>query len=212
MSTLVSGMVVSAASLAVLMQFSGAGKPLYRGLIRLVLVSFLLFSISWAGTSFGATFINPNANAGCQIAIAFASAFDQLARITLEEFLFWAMKSDARLSLGVLFPQGVMFLRFVIGGVFVGVQRPQFKPVCTATTLFWPLGIAVLVADAFIVIMLFTRASSAGILSDMQGASRSGKPVKGIVFTTIGLGLWISVSKVDQTPLPENVAYDLCHS
>lgn len=177
----------------VLFHLRGGALSLFRGGLRLVLAGFLLFATLWAVDGFVATFIDRASPSGCQIAVAFASAFDQLARIALEEFLFWAMNSDSRASFGVLFPQAVIFLRFILGGIFVGVQRPQFDPVCVATNLLWPLGVAVLCTDAFIVVAILTRASSVGVFRDMKAANPVGSRSRGLVFTTMALGLWIPV-------------------
>lgn len=176
------------------MYFRGGASSLFRDGPRLVLVFFLASSFLWALTGFIATLVGTNAASGCQVAVAFASAFDQLARILLEEFLFWGMKSDVRVSFGVLFPQAIIVLRFILGGIFVGVQRPQFDPVCVGTTLVLPLGIAVLVADAFIVLMLFVRASSVGTFRDVSEKAPGWPRSRGILLIALGLVVWIAVS------------------
>ncbi|KAG8423578.1 hypothetical protein J3458_000465 [Metarhizium acridum] len=188
------GAVVCASLGTVLFHLRGGALSLFRGGLRLVLAGFLLFASLWAVDGFVATFIDKSSASGCQIAVAFAAAFDQLARIVLEGFLFWAMKSDARATCGVLFPQAVFFLRFIIGGIFVGVQRPQFDPVCVATNLLWPLGVAVLCTDAFIVLTLVTRASSAGVFRDMRAEGPLGSRSRGISLIIMALGLWIPLS------------------
>lgn len=188
-----SGATVCASLGTVLFHLRGGALSLFRGGLRLVLASFLLFASLWAVDGFVATFINQSSPPACQIAVAFAAAFDQLARISLEEFLFWAMKCDTRASFGVLFPQAVIFIRFVLGGIFVGIQRPQFDQVCVATNLLWPLGVAVLCTDAFIVVALVTRASSVGVFSDMKAEGHVGSRSRGIVFTTVAFGVWIPV-------------------
>ncbi|KFG85012.1 hypothetical protein MANI_018519 [Metarhizium anisopliae] len=193
-ATFAFGAVVCASLGTVLFHLRGGALSLFRGDLRLVLAGFLLFASLWAVDGFVATFIDQTSASGCQIAVAFAAAFDQLARIVLEEFLFWAMKSDTRATCGVLFPQAVFFLRFIIGGVFVGVQRPQFDPVCVATNLLWPLGVAVLCTDAFIVLTLVTRASSVGVFRDMRVKGPVGSRSRGIALIMMALGLWIPLS------------------
>ncbi|KAK2603513.1 hypothetical protein QQS21_004282 [Conoideocrella luteorostrata] len=193
-ATFAFGLVVCAALGTVLFHLKGGALSLVRGGLRLVLAGFLIFATLWAVDGFIGTFIDERSSSGCQIAVAFASAFDQLARISLEEYLFWAMKSDIKATFGFLFPQAIIFSRFILGGIFVGVQRPQFAPVCVTTNLLWPLGVGVLVTDAFIVVMLLTRASSVGVFSDMKAEGPVGFRAKGLIFTTIALGLWIPSS------------------
>lgn len=174
----------------------GGASSLIRGGLRLVLAGFLLLVTFWALVGFAGTFVAESSPSACQIAVAFASAFDQLARVALEEYLFWAIKHDLRATLGVLIPQIVIFLRFILGSILVGVQRPQFAPVCVATNLLWPIGVAVAIADAFIVVMLLTRASSVGVFRDAKVNDPVGSRARGLTFTTIALGLWIPVSHV----------------
>lgn len=189
-----SGMVICAAAGTVLFHPRSGTSSLMRGGLRLVLVGFLLFVTLWAINGFIGTFINEGSSAACHIAVAFASAFDQIARITLEGYLFWAIKRDLRATLGVWLTQTVILLRLLLGVVFVGAIRPQFAPVCVAKTLLWQIGVAVALADAVIVIMLLTRASSVGVFRDAKVLGVIGLRAKGLAFTTIALGLWILVS------------------
>ncbi|UNI18231.1 hypothetical protein JDV02_004511 [Purpureocillium takamizusanense] len=191
-STFAFGMVVSAAVGAASLHCASGSSSLFRNGTRLVLIIFLICSSLWASTAFVATLIHPTAAAGCQAAVAVASAFDQLARIMLQEFLFWSMDNDVRASLGILFPQAVIVLRFILGGIFVGVQRPQFQPVCAGTTLVIALGVAVLAADAFIVLMLCIRASSAGIFRDVSEKTADRERSKALVVVTLSLAVWIA--------------------
>jgi hypothetical protein len=177
----------------VIFHLRGGAFSLFRGGLRLVLAGFLLFAFLWGVAGFVATFINQTSSLGCQVAVALAAGFDQMARVTLQEFLFWTMKSDTRAAASVILAQVVIFLRVILGGVFVGVQRPQFAPVCVTTNLLWPLGVAVLCMDTFIVIALLTRASSVGVLYDLKAEGPVRSRSRGIVFTTIGLAAWIPV-------------------
>ncbi|KAG6032568.1 hypothetical protein E4U41_007210 [Claviceps citrina] len=188
------GFVVCAASGTALFHSKGGASSFIRGGLRLILAAFLLLVVLWAVGGFIGAFINKDFPAGCQIAIAFASAFDQIARIALEEYLFWAMKQDLRATLGLWFPQIVIFLRFILGGIFVGGLRPQFAPICVAKNLLWQVGLAASIADSFIVFMLLVRASSVGIFLQMKVDGPIGFRAKGLALTTIALGLWIPLS------------------
>ncbi|KAG6078980.1 hypothetical protein E4U16_001331 [Claviceps sp. LM84 group G4] len=188
------GLVVCAASGTVLFHLRGGASSLVRGGLRLVLAAFLLFVTLWAVNGFVGAFISQDDTAACQITVAFASAFDQIARVTLEEYLFWAMRRDLRATSGLWFTQTIIFLRFVLGGIFVGVHRPHFAPICVATSLVWQIGVAVAVADAAVVFILLTRASSVGLFRDSKAGGAIGLRARGLTFTTVALGLWIPLS------------------
>ncbi|KHN99109.1 uncharacterized protein MAM_02807 [Metarhizium album ARSEF 1941] len=190
----ISGAIVCASLGTVLFHLRGGAPSLFRGGLRLVLAAFLLFASLWAVDGFVATFLDQTSAAGCQVAVTFAAAFDQLARISLEEFLFWVMRSDVPATSGVLFPQTVFFVRFIVGGIFVGVQRPQFNPVCVGTNLLWPLGVVVLCMDALIILGLVTKASSTGVFRDTRAENPLGSRSRAIALTIVVSGLWIVLS------------------
>lgn len=141
---------------------------------------------------------------GCQTAVAFASVFDQLARILLEEFLFWSMNGEIKASVGVLLPQGIFLLRFILAGIFVGVRRPQFKPVCVGTTQAVAVAIVLLVADAAIVVMLLIRAYSAGLFRDMRDKTAAWPRSRSLLFITLALAVWTAVSRPKVPPCPQS--------
>ncbi|PHH87766.1 hypothetical protein CDD83_8434 [Cordyceps sp. RAO-2017] len=187
--------IVAAAAVATsFLYFRGGVSSLLRDGPRLVLIGFLATSFLWALVGFIATFLRRAESSGCQATVAFAAVFDQLARMMLEEFIFWAMKCDLQASLAIILPQVVFLVRFILGGVFVGVQRPQFKPVCVGITISTPLAIVVLVADAVIVVMLLVRASSVGIFRDIQEKTALFARSRALLLVTLGLVIWISMS------------------
>ncbi|KAG5974281.1 hypothetical protein E4U58_003258 [Claviceps cyperi] len=188
------GLVVCAASGTVLFHLRGGASSLVRGGLRLVLAAFLFFVTFWAVNGFVGAFISQDDTAACQITVAFASAFDQIARVTLEEYLFWAMRRDLRATSGLWFTQTIIFLRFVLGGIFVGVHRPHFAPICVATSLVWQIGVAVAAADAAVVFILLIRASSVGLFRDAKAGGAIGLRARGLTFTTVALALWIPLS------------------
>ena len=201
-----SGIVASASFGTAALYLRAGASPPFRDGPRLVLVVFLASAFLWALAGFIATLIDRGAAEGCQVAVAFASAFDQLAKTMLEEFLFWAIKPDIQASLAVLLPQAVIVTRLVLGGVFVGVQRPQFNPVCVGTTLVLGLGVAVLVADAVIVLMLLFRASSVGLFRPLPGNTVERDRSKALVAVTLALPVWIAVSP----PSPADLLASAC--
>lgn len=195
LTTDTSGLVASAGfgTAALYLRAGGTSSP-FRDGPRLALVAFLASAFLWALAGFIATLIDPGASAACQVAIAFAAAFDQLAKTMLEEFLFWSIKAEAEATVGILLPQAVIFIRLVLGAVFVGVQRPQFSPVCVATNLVVGLGVAILVADALIALMLLFRASSVGIFRDLSEKTANRARGRALIVITLALPVWTAVS------------------
>jgi hypothetical protein len=112
----------------------------------------------------------------------------------VEQFLLWGVNGGMKVSKLSLVLQGTLFLRFIIGAVFVGVQRPQFDPVCVASNLVLPIGIVVMVVDVAMVMVLSTKAVLAKNGNDLRPElSRSNT----LILVTAGLGLWTGVSGFD---------------
>ncbi len=143
---------------------------------------------------FAATLIYAPAATSCQVLVAFAAAFDQLARIAIEQFLLLELKAGRRPSTATFLLQAVILLRFILGGVLVGVQRPQFQPVCVGSNLLLPLGIASLATDALFVLIFFLQVASVGLLLRKHRADPGYARVKSLFLTTVSLGVWLSVS------------------
>ncbi|KAI9151802.1 hypothetical protein HJFPF1_09013 [Paramyrothecium foliicola] len=188
------GLLLNAASGAAFLFIKANGRFLFRDGPRLVLAAFLISSSIWAQVSFAAYLIENADLVPCQVAVAFSSGFDQLARVALEQFLLLAIHNHRKRSFLSIFLQIVVFLRFVVGCGFVGVQRPQFKPVCTSTTLLLPLGIVALAVDFFLAILLFGRAISVGLRKEMKSDSSDASRAKGILLIIIGLLIWTATS------------------
>ncbi|KAH8125579.1 hypothetical protein LI328DRAFT_167230 [Trichoderma asperelloides] len=193
-ATFVFGLVVLAASAAIFFFVKANRSPLLRDELRLALVFFLATSTLWGIVEFAATLVPHNATSACQVAISFATVFDQLARFSVEQFLLWGVNGGMKVSKLSLVLQGGLFLRFIIGAIFVGVQRPQFDPVCVATNLILPIGIVVMVVDIAMVMILGTKA----FLAKTSDAIRPElSRTNTLVLVTVGLGIWTALS----TPL-----------
>ena len=189
--------------MAVFLSFKNQGATLFRHALRLVLVIFFSCSGLWALTSFIATLIDTIGSSGlsqCHIAISFASSFDQLARIAFLQFLLWAICPAAKSLLFTLGLQGAIFLRFVLGGVFTGVQRPQFDPSCVARSIVMPLGVAILIVDCIFptvfLIHAITQKPSQNAIGKVVGASpKAGSGSrKSHVLNIAAFGIWTAVS------------------
>ncbi|PON25666.1 hypothetical protein TGAM01_v205551 [Trichoderma gamsii] len=193
-ATFVFGLVVLAASAAIFFFVKANRSPLLRDELRLALVFFLATSTLWGIIEFVATLVPHNVTSACQVAISFATVFDQLARFSVEQFLLWGVNGGMKVSKLSLVLQGGLFLRFILGAVFVGVQRPQFDPVCVATNLILPIGIVVMVVDIAMVMIL-------GIKAFLAKKSDAIRPelsrTNTLILVTVGLGMWTALS----TPL-----------
>lgn len=184
-----------AASGAIYPLTRGNGTPFFRDGPRLVLVSFLATSSIWGLLGFIATLVNTNAASGCQVVVAFAASFDQVARVSVEQFLLWTVIGGNQKLVGTtLILQGVLIIRFVLGAVFVGLQRPQFNPVCVATNLLMPMGIAIVVVDSLLFLVFSTRGVLAGMAQDIQKAGPNSVRSRALLAVTAGFGIWTAVS------------------
>lgn len=197
--------LVAAFSFGVLFNAATAGFVLYiiksRGLalfrdgLRLALVLFLASSALWAGFEFIETVIDTTATSTCQVAVIFSSLFDQLARVSIEQYLIWVVARDGKKKgLAVLVPQLLLVTRLIVGMVFVGETRVQFNPTCVPLSNVVPISIAVIALDAVILATLaiqsLSKGSSKGEQSNGHGTNRS----KSVLLTITGLAIWMGVS------------------
>ena len=190
-----SGAIVNAASAALFLYVKGNGSAIFRDGLRLVLITFLLSSALWAQIDFITTLIDiQTSSSPCQIGIAFATIFDQLARFSVEQYLLWAMNSSvSKFSVGQLIPQVLIWARFVAGAVFVGFTRPQVDTFCVATSSMLPVAIVVIVLDLLIILLLAFRAISTGLIADIQrGKSDAGRS-KMVTLVMLGFTIWTAV-------------------
>lgn len=184
--------MANAASAAFFLFVQATGPPIFKDSLRLVLVIFLFASAFWAIIDFIAT--TTRSTSGCQVAIAFGSAFDQVARTAFEQFLLWGLNRGVRVSLGALIPQACIILRFILGGVYVGFQRSHFKPVCVPSTAVEPLGIAVLIVDALILLFFIIKLMSDGNPGNGAGKVAEPKRSKTFLLAIAAAGFWTAVS------------------
>jgi hypothetical protein len=188
-------MVVNAATGAVFLYLKGHASSLWRDGLRLVLVTFLATSALWAQTDFFTTLISVNSSTGCQVAIVFASIFDQLARVSLQQAIIWAINHHDRVSpTESFFAQGAILVRFVLGGVFVGLQRPQLDSVCLTSTSILPYGFVLLTADFAFTTAILARAISFGLFKDIQNGESGSSRSRAAILIIFGFGTWTGVS------------------
>ncbi|KAM0331706.1 hypothetical protein ACHAQA_003385 [Verticillium albo-atrum] len=188
------GIVFNSASAALFLCIQGQGTKVFRDGLRLVLITFLASSALWAQIDFIATLIDPASPLGCQVAVVFASSFDQIARLALEQYLLWAINSGVKPSPDTFIPQALLFIRLLVGGIFVAFQRPQLLPVCQPSNNMVAIGIAVAATDAVIIAIFILRAFMTGLVQDFQEKRPGFQRAKAVLLLIAGLALWTGAS------------------
>lgn len=188
-----SGIVVNAASAALYLNVRGHGSSVFRDGKRLVLVLFLFSAALWAQIDFITTLIDPTAPQSCQIGIIFTTAFDQLARYSIEQHLLWVI-NDGKASLVQYIFQAVMAGRFILGAVFVGLTKSEFNSACVATTSVFVMGVVVVVVDLLILAGLAARAVGSGLFGKAQERGQESARGKAVIVVLVGLAIWMAVS------------------
>lgn len=191
-----SGIVVNAASAALFLNVKGHGSSIFRDGKRLVLVTFLLSSALWAQIDFITILIDPTAPGSCQIGVVFTTIFDQLARFSIEQQLLWVINDGTRAGPLRYILQALLAARFVLGGVFVGLSKPEFNTVCVPVSSILVVAIATVIVDAIIVAGLAAQAISAGIFGKMQDGGQASSRGKAVVAVLAGLVIWMGVSNL----------------
>ena len=190
--TMGSGILLQAATGALLIYFKGHGSTIFKDGPRLVLVLFLLFAALWAQIDFLNLLILKSSI--CQATLIFSTVFDQLARFLLEQFLLWSVGQGMKLNAGRLILQAILGIRLIAGGILVGFTRPDFAPVCIARTSLKPVAIVVIVLDFVIIGVLLVRSVSLDMFRDMRDSrSTTGDQSKGLVLTIAGFTVWTAV-------------------
>lgn len=153
---------------------------------------FLLFAALWAQVDFLNLLLTKPST--CQATLIFSTAFDQLARFLLEQFLLWSVGQRTKMNAGQIILQAILGLRLIAGGMLVGFTRPDFAPLCIARTSLEPVAIIVLVFDFVIIGVLLIRSASMGMLRDMKDSRSSTRDQsRGLLLTIVGFIVWTAV-------------------
>jgi hypothetical protein len=157
-------------------------------------VLFLLFAALWAQISFINLMIVAEHPTICQATLIFSTAFDQLARFGLEQFVLWSVGQGTKANTGRLILQAILGIRLIMGGILVGFTRPDFAPVCIARTSVEPVAIVVIALDFVITGFLLVRSVSLGMFRDMRDSRSSTRDQsKGLILTITGFTVWTAV-------------------
>jgi hypothetical protein len=187
-----SGIVLQAATGALLVYFRGHGPTILKDGRRLVLVLFLLCAAFWAQVDFlNLMILNSSA---CQATTALSTAFDQLARFSLEQFLFWSLLQRAKLDAGQMILQAILAIRLIAGCTLIGFTRADLSPVCGARNSLKPVAIIVMALDFVIIGFVLVRSATSGMLRDMRDpVSNTRDQSRGLILTVVGLAVWSGV-------------------
>lgn len=173
--------------------FRGKTTSLFKDGQRLALTISLISAALWAGVDFAATAVDPSSPSNCQVATVIASAFDQIARTAFLQFFLWATAAVAKTSVQRIVPQVLLTARFILGAVWVAMQRPQFNPVCVTTTQIVPIAGATIGIDALVLSVCLFRLFAAGGLREQKDDPRSDVKAQAVTFTMAGYGVWLAV-------------------
>jgi hypothetical protein len=154
---------------------------------------FLASSAIWAQVAFLSTVISTSATTTCQVAVIFSSLFDQFARVSIEQYLLWAVAKDGKKGPLAMMPQLLLLVRFVAGMVLVGETRVQFNPTCVPLSNSVPVSITVIALDAVILAILAGQSFSTGAQKDSQSNSQGPNRSKAVLLTITGLAIWMGV-------------------
>ena len=156
---------------------------------------FLLFAALWAQIDFVNMLLPVTSTTGCQVSLIFSTMFDQLARVVMEQFLLWSVGHGTKFTAERLVLQIVLLLRLVAGGLLVGFTRPDFDPVCVATTSILPIAIVVLVLDVIIIGVLIIRALALGMFGDLRQKESSARQEqsRALLYCIASFSIWTGV-------------------
>ncbi|KAF4455561.1 hypothetical protein F53441_2169 [Fusarium austroafricanum] len=189
------GLVAYAGTSGLFLFLNKRASKIIRDAPRLALIAFLISSALWAQIDFFALLLNLDSMTGCQIMVTFASTFDQFARVSIQQSLLWIFSTHSLASLTeIAIMQGFIVLRLILGGVFVGIQRPQLDTVCLTQTSILPVGITVSVVDTAFVAFLLIRIISRGVYSDTQRGAISPRQSRAVALVVMGLVIWTGAS------------------
>ncbi|RYP51709.1 hypothetical protein DL768_003010 [Monosporascus sp. mg162] len=186
------GILVNAASAAVVLFTRGHGLAIFRDRLRLALTIFFGSSALWALIAFISTLIDTAALSACQTTVTFSTIFDQVARIAIEQYVV-LLAQDEKSPLGLL-PQFLVALRFAVGIVFVGFTRSTFQPTCVPMSNEVPISITVIVMDAMILVLLTIQFLAKSSGKDVQERQLNSGKVKSFLLLVAGLTIWMGTS------------------
>ncbi|RYP58584.1 hypothetical protein DL769_008898 [Monosporascus sp. CRB-8-3] len=186
------GILVNAASAAVVLFTKGHGLAIFQDRLRLALTIFFGSSALWAVIAFISTLIDTMALSACQTTVTFSTIFDQVARIAIEQYVVF-LAQDEKSPLGLL-PQFLVALRFVVGIVFVVFTRSTFQPTCVPMSKEVPISISVIVMDAMILVLLTIQFLSKSSGKDVQERQLNSGKVKSFLLLLAGLTIWMGAS------------------
>ncbi|PSR81044.1 hypothetical protein BD289DRAFT_484592 [Coniella lustricola] len=190
------GNLFNTAAAALFLHVKGHGSTVIRDGKRLALVTFLISVALWAQIEFATELIDPTSTQACQVGIIFTTTFDQLARLTIEQFTLWVIFDGVRVSTARTTAHILLFARLALGVVFVALSRPAFDTTCVALSSSFPVALAVVVADGLIIAALATLA----FINRNANVENNGEKQKGrgksMALLIGGMAFWLGTSVI----------------
>ncbi|KAH8808504.1 hypothetical protein F5884DRAFT_792462 [Xylogone sp. PMI_703] len=189
------GILLTAGSGSLLVNYGRYGGIVFKDGPRLVLVLFLVAAMLWSVFEF-VNLLLPTVRSTCQVFLVFSTLSDQFARVAVEQVLLWAVgKATKEFSMiswiSHLFLQVIVAVRFIAGIVLVAFTRPQFAPTCVARTSVLPVSIVTISLDGIILSGLLVRAV---YQSTQQGAIAKEEKNFGVLFSVVAFIAWTGTS------------------
>lgn len=89
--------------------------------------------------------------------------------------------------------QALLAARLILGGVFVGLSKPEFNTVCVPVSSVLIVAIITVIVDAVLIVGLAGLAISAGVFGKMQDGGHASSRGKAVVAVLAGLVIWTGV-------------------
>lgn len=149
----------------------------------------------WAQIDFINLMLPTSARNSCQGTLIVSTIFDQLARVSIEQFLLWSIGRETKVMAEKFILQGILMIRLVAGCIHVGFIRPEFAPACVPRSSLLPTSIVILALDIIIIGFLLLRACSLGMFSQLNDKQSHVKreQSQALILTVTGLTVWTGV-------------------
>lgn len=129
----------------------------------------------------------------CQLGIIFTTIFDQVARFSIEQHLLWVISYGSKPGALQYILQALLGARLILGGVFVGLSKPEFNTVCVPVSSVLIVAIITVIVDAVLIVGLAGQAISAGVFGKMQDGGQASSRGKAVAAVLGGLVIWTGV-------------------
>lgn len=195
-----SGIVLEALCAGLFIHLRGHASKILQDGPRLVLVLFLSFAALWVQVEFANLMLSTGSSMACRGTLIASTIFDQLSRVAMVQFLFWAIGRCGMLTIEKYLMPVVVVARLGLGLGMTFTVREDFAPTCVAQTSILAPSIAVISLDAGIICWFIARTLSMGLFSDLQSKNSSSRQEqsRAVILCIAGFTVWTGVSSWSQ--------------